>query len=49
VLQTEENIARKKLLVVLWCTLHTGNTTVEKQLPSNSKEICSLQKLMYKM
>jgi len=34
-LQTEENVARKKLLVFLNIVVHTRNTTVEKQIPSN--------------
>jgi len=42
-LQSEENVARKKLLVVLWCTVHTGNATAEKPIPSNCTERCSLR------
>jgi len=40
-LQTEEHVVRKKFLVVLWCTVYTGITTVEKQIPSNCSSVAS--------
>jgi len=44
-LQTEENGAREKLCY----GVHACNTTVEKQIPSNCTERCSLQKLIDNM
>jgi len=45
--QTEENVARKKLLVVLWCSYRQYYRRKANTVPSNFTERCSLQKLIY--
>jgi len=40
--QNEVNVARKKLLPWFYYGVHPGNTTIEKQIPPNCTERCSL-------
>jgi len=47
-LQTKRDVARKKLLVVLWYS-YRQYCRSKASTPSNCTERCSLQKLIYSM